>query len=152
MSKTMKKITMREQYNTRNLIKKLNEIYEHLILIEPLEIKYKFSKNEEKIIFDPPIQSNMFIYTQSYDKIVIYDYQLFEVKEIRRHNLGPGSWKLVLVNKNDNYEIEYPVSFSELLGFLFYSGGYEQIRYRGYEENNELINIILDVGELTYDY
>ncbi|MEM4868060.1 MAG: hypothetical protein QXK54_04555, partial [Ignisphaera sp.] len=42
-------------------------------------------------------------------------------------------------------------SFSELLAFLFYTGGYDQIRYKSYEEDNELINVILDVGELVYN-
>ncbi|MEM1560230.1 MAG: hypothetical protein QXN35_01630 [Ignisphaera sp.] len=151
MITTMKKITEEEQDYTRDLIYRLSKIKDHLIQIEPLEIKYEFSKNEEKIVFDPPIQSNMLIYTQSHDKIIIYDYQLLKVKEIRRHNLKPESWKLVLVSKDSNYKIEYSVSFSELLAFLFYTGGYDQIRYKSYEEDNELINVILDVGELVYN-
>ncbi|MEM1694898.1 MAG: hypothetical protein QW456_11885, partial [Ignisphaera sp.] len=152
MSYEIKKIEEeREERNQLDdLVEKLEDIKLRLTPLEPIILKHKFDK-EEEVIFDPPLRSKFLIYSKPYEKVIVYNNQSFEVVSIKTHN-SSEYYEPALVIRSTTSTFTLPLTFSELLGFLFYSGGYEQIRYRGYEENNELINIILDVGELTYDY
>jgi len=133
------------------LVNKLDDLKLRLTPLEPLLLKHKIDK-EEEIVFDPPIRSKLLIYSEPYEKVIVYNKQLFEVVSIKTYS-NPECYEpaLTIRSSSSSTSSTIPLSFSELLAFLFYTGGYDQIRYKSYEEDNELINVILDVGELVYN-
>ncbi|MEM1693561.1 MAG: hypothetical protein QXU08_08145 [Ignisphaera sp.] len=156
MSYRTKKMVNREEKlgYLDELDEKLNDLKLRLTILEPLILSYGIENKDisKELVFDPPVQSKLLVYTGPYEKIVIYDRQSLEVVGIRANVTFSRYWEPILIVKtNDQTHSEIVLSFSELLGFLFYSGGYERIRRGDYRGFDELAEIVLDAGELVYD-
>ncbi|MEM4584564.1 MAG: hypothetical protein QW611_06275, partial [Ignisphaera sp.] len=134
------------------LVEKLENLKQQLTLIEPLNLKYDKINSREEVIFDPPIQSNLLIFTVSLEKVIIYDRKLLKVVGIEAVNSYSKYPTTALIIKSDNQtDFRFVLSFSEILGFLFYSGAYEKIREGEYRGSTEFAETILDVGEIVYN-
>ncbi|MEM0106584.1 MAG: hypothetical protein QXX81_08660 [Zestosphaera sp.] len=57
----------------------------------------------------------------------------------------------LVVKANDQSLFTTFLPFSEFLGFLLYSGGYERISRGEYRGFDDLAEVVLDVGELVYN-
>ncbi|MEM4569937.1 MAG: hypothetical protein QXE66_01355 [Desulfurococcaceae archaeon] len=136
------------------LVEKLEDLKLRLTPLEPLVLNYEIGNkgSREELVFDPPVRSKLLVYTGPYEKIVIYDRRSLEVVGMRTITTSLMYWEPTLVVKTDDQtHFEVMLSFSELLGFLFYSGGYERIRRGEYRGFDELAEVVLDVGELVYN-
>ncbi|MEM1679526.1 MAG: hypothetical protein QXD20_09895 [Ignisphaera sp.] len=119
-----------------------------LVLISKL--RKLFNENELKLEFLAPVKSKLFIRDIFSGTIIAYDRRSFEITgiEINFEHLSS-----VLVGKLPSGERTYIdfYYFSDLIGFLFYSGAYEKIREGEYRGSTEFAETILDFGELVYN-
>ncbi|MEM4592572.1 MAG: hypothetical protein QW196_04155 [Sulfolobales archaeon] len=114
------------------------------------ELRKLINEDKPRLEFLTPVKSKLFVYDGFFGRnIIAYDRRSFEVTGIEIYF---ERLRAVLVAKSHSIERFYIDSyyFSNLLGFLFYSGAYEKIRMGEYRGSTELAEIILDVGELVY--
>ncbi|MEM1831587.1 MAG: hypothetical protein QXJ97_08685 [Desulfurococcaceae archaeon] len=113
------------------------------------ELRKLFNENELKLEFLAPVKSKLFVCNSFGRNIIAYDRKSFEVTGIYINFEHLSSALMAKSHSGERTCIRF-YYFSDLLGFLFYSGAYEKIRMGEYRGSTELAEIILDVGELVY--
>ncbi|MEM1694432.1 MAG: hypothetical protein QXK07_04290 [Desulfurococcaceae archaeon] len=115
------------------------------------ELRKLFKEDKPKLEFLTPVKSNLFVYDSFFDRnIIIFDRRSFEITGIE---IDFKRLRTVLMAKSHSGKRTYIdfYYFSDLIGFLFYSGAYEKIREGKYRGSTEFAETILDFGELVYN-
>ncbi|MEM1694044.1 MAG: hypothetical protein QXL19_10095 [Ignisphaera sp.] len=121
-------------------------------LLSVSELRKLIKEDNPKLEFLAPVKLNLFVYNGFFDEnIIIFDRRSFEITGIEidfKHSKNS-----VLTTKSHSGKRNYIdfYYFSDLLGFLFYSGAYEKIRDGEYRGSTEFAETILDVGEIVYN-